>query len=74
MKFRLVTADSQFVALVDVLPFQSLPGVAIWGERVFVLRPEASWSEPGLPEYGEAFAYWIPPAAPDRATTLVPLC
>lgn len=60
MRVVLLTRDSQHVADVDMPPFEPMPEIVAWGLRSFVARPAASWADPAAPEYGEAFAYYVP--------------
>lgn len=60
MRVVLLTRDSQHVADVETPPFDPMPEIVVWGLRSFVARPSASWAEAGAPEYGEAFAYYVP--------------
>jgi hypothetical protein len=65
MKVRLATRDGREVADVVIPPFQYLPEVLIWGERIFYFYAELTADgEPNAAEYREVFAFWIPPTAP----------
>ena len=56
MEGRLLTRDREFVTAFRMPPFQLLPEVAVWGERIFVLeRPfEQKFGQPAEPTYIEA--------------------
>lgn len=56
-EIELVTSpDHAFVATVRIPPFQTLPDVLFWGQRVFVQLDAAS----SPPRYREAFAVAAP--------------
>jgi hypothetical protein len=62
---RLATRDGHEVADVRVQPFQYLPEVLVWGERIFSFHAELNMDgEPNKAEYREVFCFVIPPTAP----------
>lgn len=50
---KLFTASGEFVAEVEIPPFDTFPEVLIWGSRVFRLGDDDV--------YREAFAFWTAP-------------
>jgi hypothetical protein len=54
-KVKIVTRAREYVAEVDVLPFQPPPDILVWGERFFQRITDVC--------YCESFAYFIPPEA-----------
>lgn len=60
---RLVTSEG-LVAVVPIFPFVKMPGVIVWGERVFAFdRNRDHGGREPEPEYREAFAWACPFAA-----------
>lgn len=56
MKVKLYTAAGDFVAEIEIPPFQRMPEILVWGERHFV-----GPADPANPDhYVEAFAFWVP--------------
>lgn len=53
---KLLTRSGELVHEFIILPFQLMPEVAIWGERIFVLRKpfEQEFGKPAEPIYYEA--------------------
>lgn len=53
LEIELQTGTGEFVAVVEILPFQNLPGVVVWGTRAFQIANQHSQ---GREVYTEAFA------------------
>jgi len=60
LAIRLEVSDGGYVTDVEILPFDPLPEVVVWGTRYFVLH-RALFTAEEKPVYREAFAYWVPP-------------
>ena len=57
MKCQLLTSAKEFVAEVEIPPFNTPPDILVWGERFFKLDQATT-----RPEYVEAFTYFVLPA------------
>lgn len=62
MEVKLFTASGDFVATVAIPPFQTMPEVLIWGQRVFVWHGDPASAIDGTTGYVEGFAYWVSPS------------
>ena len=56
-QIKLLTSSLEFVTHVDVPDFSPMPNAIVWGERIFLLRPNV----PDHSEYVEGFTYFVPP-------------
>ncbi len=54
-KIKLITETGQFVCNATIPVFQPMPGVVIWGSRVFAIDKSVD------DQYKEVFTYAIPP-------------
>ncbi|MEW6490187.1 MAG: hypothetical protein AB1578_20055 [Thermodesulfobacteriota bacterium] len=61
IQVTLHTADCRQIGTVRIPAFVCLPEVLIWGERLFIPFPLATFVHPC---YREAFAYSLPAAVP----------
>ena len=67
MDIELQTEGGDFVAVVEIPPFQRLPAVVVWGVRTFTLHTAGERPADGaLPVYREAFAYLSTTPAPGK--------
>jgi hypothetical protein len=63
---RLATRTGAHVVEVTIPPFQLLPEVVMWGQRLFGLHAQLEVTDdPCLAEYREVFCFVIPPAVSD---------
>jgi hypothetical protein len=63
IRVRLAIRDGGHVAEVEIPPFQSLPDVIVWGDRVFSFHMSMDIDgEMCRAEYREVFCYVILPA------------
>jgi len=69
---KLLTRTGDLVHEFIMLPFQLMPEVAIWGERIFVLQKpfEQKFGQPCEPIYYEACAWSV--AASDYLASTLP--
>jgi hypothetical protein len=63
LKIPLLTSSGEYVTTVEIPPFQKVPDIIVWGSRMFVHKVRHGHGEGGA-DYLEAFAFWVPPAAP----------
>lgn len=59
MRVRLTVPTGELVHETDIPPFNELPHVLIWGDRVFKLTDQKAAEPPHAAIYHEAFSYYI---------------
>lgn len=61
MTAKLLTRDGGLVTEFPMPPFQLLPEVAVWGQRIFVLREPFAQrpGQPARPVYWEAYGWSV---------------
>lgn len=60
MQVNLYTAAGDFVAEVEIPPFNRMPEILVWGERHFIWHEDPASVIDGKVGYVEAFAFWVP--------------